>query len=291
MSVQVWEMGAGATGFVQIITPDEAKAFLGQNQGNRKVNNTFVDTLARDMAAGNWRMTGEPIKFDTEGRLIDGQHRLQAVVKSGQSIQFFVITGLAPETQFFLDAGRKRTVANVFQMQGVKDANVLAAVARLANGLETGQIRTAFKNGAALTHAEGMAWAKSNPDAAEALRRARNVYKELRFSVAAVSTVLYYAWLVDGDKAFTWFEDLAEVKADGKGDPKSTLIRRMRHAQSNHEVMSATTVTYLIAKAYDAFRQGKPLNSLPLTAARAGVPNSGSRMPEWLVAAAESNKY
>lgn len=60
------------------IDPATAERWLKANKRNRKLRRGPVLAYARDMAAGNWRLTGEAIKFAPDGTLLDGQHLLGA---------------------------------------------------------------------------------------------------------------------------------------------------------------------------------------------------------------------
>ena len=81
---------------IETITPQDAERILKESEkafseaeGGFKQRNRRRDTVtayAEDMAAGRWKENGETIKFDSEGRLIDGQHRLAAVVKANTPI-------------------------------------------------------------------------------------------------------------------------------------------------------------------------------------------------------------
>lgn len=80
------------------ITPRKASDYLKANfTGNRKRSNVRVRRYANVMRRGHWRVTHEGIAFDDAGYLIDGQHRLQAVVESGESIQCLVVRGMPTE--------------------------------------------------------------------------------------------------------------------------------------------------------------------------------------------------
>jgi hypothetical protein len=97
------------------ITPEIAEEMLTHNSCNRGVSGQLVKKYADDMMSGNWDLTPQPIVFDKEGVLMDGQHRLMAVVRSGLSNRFVVCTG-APLT-YNIDVGRKRTILNQLQMK------------------------------------------------------------------------------------------------------------------------------------------------------------------------------
>lgn len=87
----------GLTVEVEIITPDSAEAYLANNAHHRKVKQKKVNEYAKDLIYGTWRLNGKTITFDSNGRLLGGQHRLHAVVQSGKSLTTLVVRGLDPE--------------------------------------------------------------------------------------------------------------------------------------------------------------------------------------------------
>lgn len=118
---------------VRIIDVDEAKALIEDdvNADNRRIDWGVVNTYARQMAKGKWTFVGDPIRISTTGNLLDGQHRLNAVVKSGAPQQFVVVSGLEKEARANIDIGRKRTAADVFGMNKIHNAGTAAAVTNL----------------------------------------------------------------------------------------------------------------------------------------------------------------
>ena len=50
-----------------------------------------------EMQDGKWRLNGKTICFDSTGRLLNGQHRLSAVVRSGVTLTTVVVRGLDPD--------------------------------------------------------------------------------------------------------------------------------------------------------------------------------------------------
>ncbi len=112
------------------ITPKLAEQWLKKNTHNRGVVNSRIDQYAADMRRGEWRVNGETIKLAADGRVLDGQHRLMAVLEADVSIQSLVITGLRDEAQETMDQGRARSLADVFKLRGEKYHNPLATAAR-----------------------------------------------------------------------------------------------------------------------------------------------------------------
>lgn len=103
--------------FLKWITPEMADEFLATNSdGQRKLNEDVYLRYAEDMADANWLFTGAPILFDNKGKLIDGQHRLNAIAECGEKQLCLIVTGLDTDVMKAVDAGRKRTYATYLQM-------------------------------------------------------------------------------------------------------------------------------------------------------------------------------
>lgn len=106
------------------ITPEMAKEMLERNmKNNRRVSKETVMRYARIMKAGGWNLTHQGIAFDTDGELIDGQHRLHAIVQANVPVKLMVTYGVE-HTQgeaFTIDAGLKRTTLNIMQISGIDD--------------------------------------------------------------------------------------------------------------------------------------------------------------------------
>ena len=75
---------------VEKITPELAKKYLANNKINRGLNKNSVAKYATSMQEGRWKLNGEPIQFNCDGTLINGQHRLQACVRADTSFDTLV---------------------------------------------------------------------------------------------------------------------------------------------------------------------------------------------------------
>jgi hypothetical protein len=113
------------------ITPALAEQWLERNTRNRPMNARHVDHLLADILDGFWQVNGEAIKFDTQGNLIDGQHRLAAIMKAGRAIDTMVMWNVPDSAFETIDSGRKRQAADVLSISGVKNAALVAAAAKL----------------------------------------------------------------------------------------------------------------------------------------------------------------
>lgn len=120
--------GKVGVGVVEI-TPAMARAMLARNPSNRRVSESTVSKIARDIEAGNFVVNGESIIVANDGSLNDGQHRLCAVVEADMPITSVVVFGPARETRVTVDQGRSKMVGDYLAMEGHRDSNALAAAA------------------------------------------------------------------------------------------------------------------------------------------------------------------
>jgi len=95
------------------VTPEMAAGFLQKMIHNRPVSEKSVKEYANDMLTGNWGLTGQGIIFDDRGRLLDGQHRMRAVIAAKIPVKFMAVRGISPDMFSRLDVGNKRTSADV----------------------------------------------------------------------------------------------------------------------------------------------------------------------------------
>lgn len=132
-----------ATSVVETITPEKAQEYLNKSGGNRNISKVVVDSYAITMKEGKWLLNGEAIVFDIDDILLNGHHRLHAIIKAGVPIQTFVTRGVEHDSYTTFDCGRHRTVGQLIGMQGIANYNTVAAAIstsyKLANNLAVGE--------------------------------------------------------------------------------------------------------------------------------------------------------
>jgi hypothetical protein len=158
---------------VVTITPKMAEEMLGKNVKNRRVSKHTVEAYARDMISGSWKFTGEAIKFDRDGSLQDGQHRLLACIKAEQPFTTLIVYDLDADVQEVMDTGRLRTVADALTINGQAFATRIAGAARWLNTVKVGN--ELWKN-RRVTHAEQMSILRRHPGIAESAAFVGNAY-------------------------------------------------------------------------------------------------------------------
>lgn len=122
-------MEANLQARVETITPDMAREYLKSNRMNRPLNDKTVNFYAQEMRAGNWKLNGEAICFAKNGALLNGQHRLSAIVKSGRDIQTMVIRGCDESAFVTYDSGRLRQGSDIFAIKGINNYSYVSCIA------------------------------------------------------------------------------------------------------------------------------------------------------------------
>lgn len=246
-----------------LVTPQLAAEWLAKNPANRNLRTRIVTKYATDMRGGDWvPEAADPIRRDADGNLLDGQHRLAAVIESDAAIWMLVASGVAREAQAVMDTGIGRNYADQIRMQGKANYSVLASVLRwvvLWNRGEriiTGMVPP--------THKEMEAALIAYPELEDAAQFAASAHKQLRIppSVFAMAHWL----LTDIDRADAlWFlsrvADGTELTADHPAYAFRERSRRDREA--NRNVRPHVHLALLIY-AWNAFRDGRPATKLQL---------------------------
>jgi hypothetical protein len=117
----------------ELITPEIALEMLKSNTNNyRELSDAVVRRYVKDLESGLWTCTTASIAFTANGVLVDGQHRLNAIVQSGKSVYMFVMRGLPEEfaDDPNQDKGKMRTVAKYLEKIGVKQTTTVTGALR-----------------------------------------------------------------------------------------------------------------------------------------------------------------
>ncbi len=125
---------------VMTITPKMATDWLEKNTRNRKLRSEIALEYAEALHTGHWMLTGEAIIFDSDGVLVDGQHRLEGIRIAQIEAQSVVVQGVVPEAFECIGAGYKRSAAQVLKMRGEDYSSVLAASTNVARKIIEGSL-------------------------------------------------------------------------------------------------------------------------------------------------------
>lgn len=243
---------------VVTVTPDIAEQWLESRGPNRRLNEANVARMVLDMGNGNWFDHGDPVRFDRKGRLRDGQHRLQAVVRSGKAYAFHVIRNLDEKALQMVDTGKQRSFSDVLTMREGDDAvsaalaRKIAASAKMIWHYENGSI---LSSGQAVSHSE--------------LERVLRKHGDLPRDVEAVAegnvqphALLGFVYTLAREiaprKARQWLTQVQEGESLRKGMPAYELraVLLGQKGSGAKQQLRGPFLAALIAQSFNAFNRG-----------------------------------
>ncbi|WP_405583529.1 hypothetical protein [Streptomyces sp. NBC_01190] len=112
------------------VTPALAETFLSRASVNRRLDMGRVRSLAGSILRKEWKLTHQGIAFDEAGVLLDGQHRLHAIIEANIPVEMFVFDGLSEDVFPVLDTGKRRSAADTLLSTGEKHLPLLSSTIR-----------------------------------------------------------------------------------------------------------------------------------------------------------------
>lgn len=249
-------------GEVVMIDPDTARELLGRNTHNRPPRKMAVDSYAQDMGNGDWRWTGDPIRLAIDGTVLDGQHRLLAVIESGVTLPFLVVSGLPMEAQENIDAGVPRKFQDVLALRGEASASSLAALVRKVHDWKAG--KRSFGAGGKATHAQLSRTLEAHPELRHFQKVAGNAAAAWGDMPASLIGLAWWVFdAIDREDADHFFTRLSDGQNLSSGDPIYELRKQLASMRNN--VRGERSQRYMLAltiKAWNAYRRGEKVLQL-----------------------------
>lgn len=242
------------------IDPDRAKELLSTTR-NRRLHPPHVARLARDITAGDWRPHSVIHIAETpDGEvLIDGQHRMAAVVAAGMPAEFVVMRGLTLEDQQVIDTGRNRSLSDTLTLHGETNTSVLASA---ISWLWRRQ-RRAYLGNPAPTIAEGLKNLRDNPALRQSITPTRAACRTLRIP-AGLGTCLHYEMArLDSESADDFWRKVGSAIGLHERHPIYLLRSRLEaNAVSKITRLDTAMIHALIIKAWNAYLRGDEMGNL-----------------------------
>jgi len=263
---------------IERINPDQARLYLESNlEKQRNVTKNHVRHLAQQMKQGQWMENGEPIIFNIDGELIDGQHRLLAVIESGYECDFLVVRGVSKDAFLTINTGKSRGAANIFSIHGVKSSNYIAAAVKSTLNYRRAMNVNTKKDGSGNIISGGSLNSYIKSSTADMIREYDLHPEEYSHAVSvgvkarniipsSISGMLVAVALIDrghNTNIVDYFFDSLTIGAGLEiDDPILTLRNKMiSNNQSNHK-LSGYLVAILLIKAWNFYIQNKKCHRL-----------------------------
>lgn len=243
------------------VSPALAQQWLLRNEDNRSHRESLVRQYADDMTNKRWQYNGEPLHFSVSGRLLNGQHRLKAILRS-QTTQVFNVGFSFPEdAQLTIDNGARRTASDSLKLAGVSHTAATAAVAKLViNERAEGRYLTFANTTPTTLHIQDVVL--SDQRIADAAAFAQN---KLVIETKCSPSVLGYTWWktcqLDEDAAKTFYYRLRTLDNLGATSPilalsKRLVAHRLANGAKNNRQRQTELITYVF-QAWNAWRRNE----------------------------------
>jgi len=246
------------------VTPELATRWLEEtNSHNRNLKPKHVTRLARAMERGEFHFVGDFIRFSKSGKLLDGQHRLTAIVRSGTTQPMMILEGLPEDAQQYMDANSLRSNGDQVKLQlGVGQPLVWASISRLLIRADAEDLLTDILSPSA---PEVVDFVRENRDPlGRAVKAASATYTAVGGSQAVGGAAYFLAEAKDPVTAIGFWKTLASGENIAKGSPiyalrEAILRRRKVQRWTPNEELAA------YARCWNATRKGERIEKLNIT--------------------------
>lgn len=261
-------VASGITHSIVEVSPQLAAEWLKNfNKKNRPVSQTLINKLARRMTESRWRLNGQGLVFGTDEVLLDGQHRLLAIIESGCTIELLLVEGVDPSTWDTLDDGKTRSAGDVLGREGFINPMALASAARWLHRYESNMMRSAGSGRGQVSNGEILDLINGNPDLVKRLREVPKP-KGLGLGLGLVTALFCVFSRLSEPEAQRFLTGLIYGSSLEAGSSILLLRQRLfdaitpRHKSGSRARLNDVEKAALIVKAWNADREGRELKSL-----------------------------
>jgi hypothetical protein len=250
------------------VTAKDAVLWLDtKNAHNRPISESTVERYTQEIRAGRWKFNGQAIIFGKSGNLLNGQHRLKAIIAANKSIETLVVWGVDDDAFDTIDDGNKRSLADVLAVKAEYKPALLAAGVRFLWIYSTGQVATKdLRRGTIATKP----LLEKTLDKHPGLRQSTKYYSMLKsrpggmLIPAGMAIGLHYLFsLVDEKKADEFFGTLQSGIGLHEAHPilalRARLIAGKKESSSN---ITNSAMYFYTVTTWNAFVQDQPLRRL-----------------------------
>jgi hypothetical protein len=268
MTDRVIDLGDGIRVERTLLDAQRAHELLQRNGNNRAVRQLRVRQYGNDLRKGRWTFTGEAIKVAHTGQLLDGQHRLAAIVDADVAMDVLLITGLPHIAQASMDQGNARTFSDWLKIQGESEYTTLAAAVRLVYLYERDGVPVRVPGTPAPSTGDLIHALRNNGDLRESVRKVRQLTRSNLLPVSAASALHYLFAIVDEDEADDFFKGLLRGQGLEVISPvyvlRDRLIHELSQRGSDRSLTSPVKLAFTI-RAWNANLNGEIIHRLTHT--------------------------
>lgn len=264
------------------MTPEAAQEILATNtKGQRTIAKGTVEKYASDMGTEDWQFNGAAVLISSKNELLDGQHRLSAIIESGRSQIMLVVRGVDADAMATIDAGRGRSYADILKIREYANHGYLAGLtARVWQWFHenygvsnVARVQNPTHLGSAPSNAQRDFWWKRVEDVYEISLPAATTFgmtAARKMSVAGfagISPGTYgLAWVVlstiDKYSRDEFFNELLDGSENpNTGNPTVALRNRLNRLRPREQFDNVDQLDALFLS-YNAWSRGVPLTTI-----------------------------
>jgi hypothetical protein len=247
-----------------------AQELLDRNTHNRNIRDYMVELFARDMAAGRWQMNGETIKVSKTGVLLDGQHRLLAVVYAykelglTEPIWIYTISEVEDPAQQSMDAGIRRGTHEVLALAGYTNSTVVSAAAKQVMQMERGTLFDRSTGGHKMSNNDVLDWLNGHPAFAIFVEEWTWRARQTRVPGGPCVAALWWLWNIDDKGTEQFLEQWVTLENLPAKSPVLALNRVVSDVRTRKRRMTAATWIGMIFQAWNHWVTGGSVTYLRL---------------------------
>lgn len=255
--------GTTVTVAIELVSPiDAIEAIASSNHDNRQLRPYRVSRYATAMREGRWPFTGEPLLYDTNGRLLNGQHRLHAVIEAEVTLPFLVVRGLGADTYNHIDGNLTRSVGDALDAAARgRYKQHKATAARLVLGYQKGLLGESTNMTIAFDTSAIAAEVLATDEYEHALGQVKTRPKYVNLSALTAFHVLAHRIYSDDARFEPLYADFLARVIDGtnltEGDPRLALRSWSANKYGDHE--ESHMALWATIRAWNAWVTGERL--------------------------------
>lgn len=253
-----------------LLTPEEASKYLERNNDNRPINRKNVNKYVKAIKEGTFVPTGDCILIDKYGNLLNGQHRLTAIVETGIPVYIDIKYGVEPDVKFIINEGRPTTTTDkgtMFLSKYDISPKMYAPIAKTIEFINNKGKLT--KNKLDYSPYDIISFFENNEKSLNILRKISNHASQKKnpfgnASHALMKEVVFH--IIDTEKAQEFFDSIYDCSFL-KGTPTHTLWMWLNKRKENNKnarwgARGEEELDAAINVAWNAFIKGKTLEKI-----------------------------
>ena len=249
------------------VSPQLAEELLKRNITNRPVKRATVNFYAGEMKKNNWQFNGDAIRISKMGKLLDGQHRLIAIIESETTQTYNIQLGLEDESFDVMDIGKVRNGTDTLAVAGYKHPGTVAAAVKIVSKYDAGKLQhdKMLKQADRLTNHEMKKWLQTHKEdlIIRCAERAGKFTRATNFLNAGTYCAFDYMFSRKNEaKSIEFFTLLSSGISVSPTENPAIYLMRQKLINMKGLVVDPVSRHALLIKAWNAFKQGKEIKRL-----------------------------